>query len=110
MRIESTVTALSWIPSEAISGLSRLPFALGTVHYAAPPPADLTEFGDDPIEALRLADRFRVANVLKAWIDVDDDGTITGAGHLGGGAIGATTLRVLRGATTVLACPLPDLR
>jgi hypothetical protein len=110
MRIEGSVTALSWIPSEAISGLSRLPFDLGTFHYDDPPPADLAEWGDDPVEALRVADRFRVANVLSAWIEVDDDGAVTGAGHLGHGSIGATTLKVLRGATTVLACPLPDIQ
>ncbi len=110
MRVEGSVTALSWIPSEAITGLSRLPFELGTFHYDDPPPAELAGLGDDPVEALRVADRFRVANVLKAWIEVDDDGTITGAGYLGGGQIGATTLRILRGATTVLACPLPDIQ
>jgi hypothetical protein len=110
MRIEGSVTALSWIPSEAISGLSRLPFDLGTLHYDDPPPADLAPLGDDPIEALRVADRFRVANELRAWIEVDADGRIVDAGHLGGGRIGATTLKVGRGAATVLACALPDIR
>jgi hypothetical protein len=110
MRIEGSVTALSWIPSEALSGLSRLPFDHGTLHYDEPPPADLAPFGDDPLEALRLADRFRVANELRAWIEVDDDGRIVGAGHLGGGRIGSTTLRLGRGATTVLACALPDIQ
>src|SRR5690348_14053568 len=38
MRIESSVTSLSWIPSEAISGVMRLPFDLGPVHYDDPPP------------------------------------------------------------------------
>ena len=29
MRIESSVTAISWIPSEAIEGMPKLPFELG---------------------------------------------------------------------------------
>ncbi len=110
MRIEGSVTALSWIPSEAIRGPGRLPFDVGPLHYDDPPPADLAEAGADPIEALRVADRFRVANVLRAWIEVDDGGAVTGAGHLGGGQIGATTLRILRGSMTVLACGLPDIQ
>jgi hypothetical protein len=110
MRIEGSVTALSWIPSEAVTGLTRLPFDRGTFHYDEPPPPDLATVGDDPVEALRVADRFRVANVLRAWIEVDDHGRIVDGGHLGGGRIGATRVQLGRGATTVLACPLPDLQ
>ena len=40
-RHESSVTAISWIPSEAISGLSRIPFELGVTHYDQPPPDQL---------------------------------------------------------------------
>ena len=32
-RIVSSVTAISWIPSEAVEGLSRIPFDLGVTHY-----------------------------------------------------------------------------
>jgi hypothetical protein len=109
-RIEATVTALSWIPSEAIRGASRVPFDLGTFHYDEPPPDSLAGLGPDPVEALRVADRFRVANVLHGWIEVDGHGTIRAAGHLGGGRIGATTLRLGRGAWSVLASPLPDIQ
>ena len=59
MRYESTVTSLSWIPSEAVEGGTRLAFDAGFTHYDEPPPAEL-----DDIEALRAADRFRFANVL----------------------------------------------
>jgi hypothetical protein len=38
MRIESSVTAISWIPSEAIEGLPKIPFDLGIGHYDEPPP------------------------------------------------------------------------
>src|SRR2546421_541123 len=33
MRIEKSVTAISWIPSAAIEGLPKLPFELGIGHY-----------------------------------------------------------------------------
>jgi hypothetical protein len=37
-RFESSVTAVSWIPSEAISGPSKPPFEVGVTHYDEPPP------------------------------------------------------------------------
>ena len=90
MRIESSVTAISWIPSEAIQGMPKLPFGLGIGHYDEPPPDQLEE-GD--LERLRDADRFREANVLKAWIEVED-GRIVGHGHEGAGLVGSTTFRL----------------
>src|ERR687886_34683 len=33
MRIEKSVTAISWIPSEAVEGLPKVPFELGIGHY-----------------------------------------------------------------------------
>ena len=89
MRYESSVTSLSWIPSEAISGTMRLAFEAGIGHYDPPPPAELTD-----LEALRLADRFRFANVLRAWIEVSADGQITDCGYSGTGLIGSTTLKL----------------
>src|SRR5918994_4671507 len=38
MRIESSVTSVSWIPSEAITGLAKMPFEAGITHYDDPPP------------------------------------------------------------------------
>ena len=89
MRHESCVTSLSWIPSEAVTGGARVAFDTGVTHYDDPPPGEL---GD--IEELRVADRFRFANVLRAWIDVDGSGRITGSGYDGGGLIGSTTVRL----------------
>jgi hypothetical protein len=89
MRHESSVTSLSWIPSEAVTGGTRVAFDTGVAHYDDPPPAEL---GD--IEALRAADRFRFANVLRAWIDVDNSGRITGSGYSGGGLMGSTAIRL----------------
>ena len=38
MRFESSVTSITWIPSEAISGMPRVPYDLGIAHYDEPPP------------------------------------------------------------------------
>jgi hypothetical protein len=32
MRVESSVTAISWIPSQMIEGLARVPFTVGVTH------------------------------------------------------------------------------
>jgi hypothetical protein len=98
------VTAVSWIPSEAIEGLAKLPFEVGLTHYDQPPPDVL-----DDLEALRTSDRFREANELRAFVDVED-GRIVGFGHLGTGHIGATTVRIGPAAVTFPAVHLEDLR
>ena len=104
MRVESSVTSLSWIPSEAIAGIStKMPFEAGVAHYDAPPPEAIED-----LEELRRADRFRFANHLKAWIDVRD-GMIVKHGQSGGGMIGSTTLRLGKRSHTFEACALPDL-
>jgi hypothetical protein len=64
-RYESSVIAVSWIPSEAIEGLSKVPFELGVTHYDQTPPDHL-----DDLEELRRTDRFREANELRAFIEV----------------------------------------
>jgi hypothetical protein len=103
-RIESSVTAVSWIPSEAISGPSKIPFELGVTHYDEPPPDHL-----DDLEELRTSDRFREANELRAFIEVED-GRIVSAGHTGQGHIGATTVRVGPAAMRFPAVHLPDIQ
>jgi len=106
MRIEGSVTAISWIPSEAIKGMPKLPFELGVGHYDEPPPDRLSS-GD--LGRLRDADRFREANELRAWIEVED-GAIVGAGHGGGGLVGSTTFRLGPKAIIVPGVPFEVLR
>ena len=89
MRTESSVISLSWIPSEAVRGSTRVAFDAGFTHYDEPPP-DVIE----DIEALRKADRFRFANILSAWMETDEAGTVTGHGYSGGGLMGSTTVAV----------------
>jgi hypothetical protein len=91
MRIESSVTSLTWIPSEAIKGMPKLPFEWGVAHYDDPPPDRLVD-----LDALHENDLFREANELKAWIEVDDGGEILDHGYSGGGRIGVTRLKLGR--------------
>ncbi len=103
-RFESSVIAISWIPSEAITGPSKVPFELGVTHYDEPPPDRIDDLG-----ALRTSDRFREANELRAFIEVED-GRIVDAGHLGQGHIGATTVKVGPAALRFPAVQLPDIQ
>ena len=88
MRVEKSVTSITWIPSEAISGMPRVPFEMGVAHYDAPPPDKL-----DDLEALREADAFREANELRAWVEFDD-GKPSDFGYSGGGHIGVTRIKL----------------
>jgi hypothetical protein len=89
MRIESSVTAISWIPPDAIEGMPKIPFELGIGHYDETPPDQLSE---GELERLRDEDRFREANELRAWIEVED-GKIVDCANEGRGLVGATTFR-----------------
>lgn len=104
MKIESRVVAVSWIPSEAVTGAMKAPFGLGLAHYDEPLPEVL---GD--LEDWKDRDLFRVANDLRAWIEVDD-GTIVGHGYEGGGVIGSTTMGRGSATATFQAIAYPDLQ
>ena len=104
MRVESSVTSLSWIPSEAVTGLSKAVFGTGFTHYDDPPPDQL---GD--LDELQADDRFRFANQLIGWIDVVD-GTVVDAGYRGGCRMGATTVAVGPRQATFAAVAFDNLR
>jgi Cyclic nucleotide-binding domain len=104
MRHQSSITSLSWIPSEAVEGSQRLAFDAGMAHYDEPPPDVITD-----LEALRAADRFRFANALRAWVQVDDSGRISDFGSDGGGLMGSTTVKLGPVARTFEAVGLPDI-
>ncbi len=88
MRYESSVTAVTWIPSEAISGMPKLPFEAGIAHYDDPPPDTL-----DDLDEWHERDAFREANELRAWIEVED-GRITSFGQDGRALIGVTRIKL----------------
>jgi hypothetical protein len=104
MRIESSVTAISWIPSEAVEGMQKMPFEVGVAHYDEPLPDMI-----DDLDSLRAADRFRFANELRAWIEVED-GRIVDCGHSGKGHIGVTKTKLGSKEIVFQAVQLPDLR
>lgn len=105
MRVEASTTSLSWIPSEAVTGLNKAVFGSGFTHYDPPPPDRI-----DDLDALRVADRFRFANRLCVWVELED-GTVVDAGYDGDGiAMGATTLAVGRREATFAAVGFPVLR
>jgi Cyclic nucleotide-binding domain len=104
MRHEASVTAISWIPSEAVEGLPKLPFSMGVAHYDEPPP-DVIE----DIDAMREADLFREANDLRAFIEVED-GKIVDYGHLGQGHIGVTKVKLGPREISVPAVAMPTLQ
>lgn len=103
-RFTSSVTSLSWIPSEAITGSTRLPFDLGVTHYDEPPP-DVIE----DLDALHRAGAFRFANRLEGWVDVDDDGRIVAAGQSGGGLLSPTFAKVGPARIRFQPTAFPDL-
>ncbi|CAA9351384.1 MAG: hypothetical protein AVDCRST_MAG72-1444 [uncultured Nocardioidaceae bacterium] len=104
MRFESTVLAVSWIPSEAISGMTRLPFDMGVTRYDDPPPDTMHNFKE-----LLASDRFRFANELRAWIEVED-GRIVDSGYAGRGHINVSTVRLGHREAAFAAVPLPDIQ
>ena len=105
MRIEKSVTSITWIPSEAISGMPKLPFEMGMAHYDDPPPDKVED-----LDALRESDAFREANELRAWAEFDDGGRPTGHGYSGGGHIGVTRIKLGRRELTFPAVQYPLLQ
>src|SRR5215831_18947935 len=91
MQIARSATSVSWIPSDSIPGLLKLPMEKGLMHYDPPPPLTVTD-----LDAMRRRGEFRFANILRAWIYVEG-GTIRDYGYAGG---------VIMGLTPVTAGPL----
>jgi hypothetical protein len=107
MRIRSSVTSISWIPSEAVAGAYKLPFSIGMARYDQPPPDTFDDL--QQLRALAGDDRFRFANCLSGWIDVDG-GRVVAAGLDGDGVVSSTTLRLGLGSITFAPTIYPPLR
>ena len=104
MRLESSILSISWIPSEVLPDLPASVFDRGVFHYDPPPP----ELVDD-LDALRRQDRFRFANELTAWVEVDA-GRVVAHGSQGALHMGATRVSVLGRDIVIPAVGLPVLR
>jgi hypothetical protein len=104
MRIESSVTSVSWIPSAAITGVTQVPFGLGVAHYDDPPPDEWKD-----LDSVLGPEGARFANNLAAWVEVED-GKITGFGQSGEGRVSSTLVRLRGMRVQVEAVGYPDLR
>ncbi len=105
MRVESAVTTVSWIPSEAVTGpVLKGTFETGFTSYDDPPPDAI-----DDLEAMRAEGKFRFANRLAAWAEIEN-GRIVDAGYSGGGMMGSTTVRLAKLRATFEPVALPDLQ
>jgi hypothetical protein len=105
MRVESTVTTVSWIPSEAVTGpVLKGTFEKGFTTYDDPPPDAI-----DDLEQWRADGRFRFANRLSAWAEIEN-GRIVDAGYSGGGLMGSTTVRLAKLRATFEPVALPDIQ
>ncbi|HXJ21934.1 MAG TPA: cyclic nucleotide-binding domain-containing protein [Polyangia bacterium] len=104
MRIEASVTSVSWIPSEAVVGAFKVPFSMGMSHYDDPPPDPLSDVAE-----LIAQDRCRFCNQLQAFVEVQD-GKIVGHGVMADGLVGSTTLRLGPASMTFAAVVFPTLR
>lgn len=110
MRIERSINTVSWIPSDLLEGMGKIATRMKMAHHDPPPPDPLGADVPTAIEKLRVADGFRFANQLRAFIEVDDAGRITDCGYCGGGVIGATTVGLGVGSITIPAVKLDDRR
>jgi len=104
MRIELSVTSVSWIPSAAIAGTTRIPFELSVTKYDDPPPEQWQD-----LDEVVGPDGARFANHLSAWIEVED-GKIVSYGQGGGGRLSSTLVRLGGMRVLVQAVGYPDLR
>ena len=105
MRIDAAVTSISWIPSEAVTGLTKAGFTAGMVHYDDPPPDRLENLAE-----LHQAERFRFANQLAAWVETED-GQVVDAGYAGRGYISCTRVSFGgRSGVTFQPAEFPELR
>ena len=104
MRVETSVTSISWIPSEAIGGITRLPFDLSVTHYDDPPPDHI-----DDLDAFHGTGGFRFANQLRAWADIED-GRIVSAGQDGRDLISQTLVRLGPKQVAFQPTPFPVIR
>ena len=104
MRIESSVTSVSWIPSEAVAGMAtKSPSRRGSpITTSRPATSSRTSTN------WQRQGRFRFANRLRGWIDVEG-GRIVGHGQSGSGLICSTLLNLGKKQATFEAVALADL-
>ena len=109
MRHTATVTSVSWIPSDSLRGALKTGMDLRLSHWDKPLPDTLS--GPDELHELCRHDKFRFANLLSVWAEVEDGRVVDAGLDPGSGLVmGATTVRVGKIGATFRAAPLPVLR
>jgi hypothetical protein len=103
VRIESSVTAVSWVPAGSVEGGQRLAFHVGAAQYDDPPPDHL-----DDLPSLLDGGRVRLANQLRGFVEVSD-GRIVASGQSGQGFVGSAREAADAAQVGFAAVPLPDL-
>ena len=100
---------MSWIPSQAVTGLTRGAFESGLTHYDKPPPDQIS--GPEWLHEAAKADVFRFANHLSVTVQVSDghvaSGTYDDASEL---IMGGSTLRAGPWSLRVAAIPYPTIQ
>jgi hypothetical protein len=86
VRVEGSVTTISWIPAQAGDGAAPAGFRLGIARSDATPPSELGPDIDATLDA--LGDRYRFANHLRAFAEFDADGEVSRYGEQGSGRLG----------------------
>ena len=91
MRIDGSVTSISWVPADAVERDAKAELQLGTSRADEAPPADLGPDIDATLDA--VGDRYRFANHLRGFAEFDDDGEVRCYGDQGSGRLGQPTVR-----------------
>jgi hypothetical protein len=82
MRLDASVTAITWLPFDALERIHSIPLELAVAHYDEPPPEVVPD-----LDELRRRDAFREANELRAWIEVEG-GQVADYGQSGRSLLG----------------------
>ena len=107
MRIESSVLSLSWIPSEAVTGLPKQIFEVGVTHYDDPPPDVIVGATSSRRCARRAGSGSRTSSRRGSRCAT---GAVVDAGYGGGGRMGLTTVSVARKSAMFEPVALPDIQ
>ena len=91
MRVEGSVTTISWVPAEAVERDAKAGLRLGTARADDEPPAELGPDIDAALDA--LGDCYRFTNHLRGFAEFDDHGEVRRYGERGNGRLGHRTVR-----------------